>query len=287
MSYGIDATNDQALAGIALADNPNQMDVTLFTDCAQTQSTVPLWLDGGNYYAATASGGAYGTNTAIMLNAFGYTGCSGVISLQTGTTNNATGYAYAATTTNLLAGMPTPSADLITKYEYETLVRTTATIHSNTVRGTYRLGFQNTTSNTAPTRGVFFQFLCDGTTTDTNWMVVFRGAGGTTRVDTGVAVSINTTYRLYLSTEVNSAGTFTTNYKIKNMTTGTNTEGTASPSATNHYPSVSSGIVLDYIGSVIINSKQVTATATSIVLYIDYIGTRIRKPLTREILIAP
>jgi hypothetical protein len=283
MSYGIDAINDQALAGIALADNPNQMDVTLFTDCAQTQSTVPLWLDGSTYYVATANGGAYGTNTAIILNAFGYTGCSGVINLQTGTTSNATGYAYASTNTNLLPGMPTPSTGLITKYEYETAIRLPAAIHSNTVRGTYRLGFQNSITNTAPTRGVFFQFLCDGTTTDTTWRVVFVGSGGTTRVDTGVTVSVNTTYRLYLSTELKSDGTFTTNYKIKNMTTGTNTEGTASPSATNHYPSVST----DYIGSVIINSKQVTTTATSILLYVDYIGTRMRMPLTREILIAP
>jgi hypothetical protein len=284
MSYGIDATNDQALAGIALADNPNQLDVTLFTDCAQTQSTVPLWLDGGNYYVTTASGGALGNNTTIQLNAFGYTACSGAVGLQTGTTNNAIGSASASTSSNLLPGMPVPSSTgLITKYEYETAIRTSTAIHSNTVRGTYRLGFQNSTTNTAPTRGVFFQFLCNGTITDTNWMVVFIGSGGTTRVDTGVTVSTNTTYRLYLSTEVNSDGVFTTNYKIKNMTTGTNTEGTASPSANSHYPTANT----DYIGSVTINSKQVTATASSIVLFVDYIGTRIRRPVSREILIAP
>ena len=284
MSYGIDATNDQALAGIALADNPNQLDVTLFTDCTQTQATVPLWLDGGNYHVSTTSGGALGNNTSIILNAFGYTACSGVINLQTGTTNNSAGVAYAYTSSNLLPGMPTPpSTGLITKYEYETAVRTAATIHSNTVRGTYRLGFKNQIISTAPTRGVFFQFLCDGTTTDTTWRVVFVGSGGTTRVDTGVTVSTNTTYRLYLSTEVNSAGVFTTNYKIKNMTTRTNTEGTASPGSTSHYPSEST----DYMGSAITNSKQVTPTATSIALYVDYIGTRIRRPLAREILIAP
>jgi len=283
MSYGIDATNDQALVSIAHADNPNQMDMTMFTDCTQTQSTVPLWLDGGNYYVTTANGGALGNNTTLILNAFGYTGCSGVINLQTGTTNNATGYAYAASTTNLLPGMPTPPSGLITKYEYEAAVRPASPIHSNTVRGTYRLGFQNSTTNTAPTRGVFFQFLCNGTTTDTNWMVVFIGSGGTTRVDTGVAVTASNTYRMYLSTEVNSAGTYTTSYKIKNMTTGTNTEGTASPSSTTHYPSAST----DYLGSITVNTKQVTATVTSILFYVDYIGTRVRKPLTRDILIAP
>ena len=284
MSYGIDATNDQALAGIALADNPNQLDVTLFTDCTQTQATTPLFLDGGNYYANTGTGGAIGNNTVIILNAFGYTGCSGVISLQTGTTNTAIGFASASTSSNLLPGMPVPSSTgLITKYEYETAIRLPAAIHSNTVRGTYRLGFQDTTSVAAPTRGVFFQFLCNGTITDTNWMVVFIGSGGTTRVDTGVTVSINTTYRLYLSTEVNSDGVFTTNYKIKNMTTGTNTEGTASPSANSHYPTANT----DYIGSATVNSKQVTATASSILLYVDYIGTRIRRPVSREILIAP
>lgn len=283
MSYGIDATNDQALAGIAIADNPNQLDVTLFTDCTQTQATVPLWLDGGNYYVNVASGGSMINNTAALFNAFGYGSCSGVISLATGSTNNATAYIYAATSTNLLPGMPTPSSGLITKYEYETTVRLIGAIHSNTVRGTYRLGFQNSITATAPTRGVFFQYLCDGTTTDTTWKVVFVGSGGSTRVDTGVTVSISSTYRLYLSTEVNSNGTYTTTYKIKNITTGTNTEGTASPSSNTHYPSAST----DYMGSVTINSKQVTATATSISIYVDYIGTRIRRPVSREILIAP
>ena len=318
MSYGIDATNDQALAGIGQTKNPYLEDIIFFTDCTQAQGTTPLWLDGGIYYTNAANGGAVGNNTVLMLNAFGYTACSGVISLQTGTTNNATGYAYSSTAQaiadtygNILyiqfasdpPPLPTTITDfLVEKQEYETAIRTSTAIHSNTVRGAFRLGFQNWSgsapSNTAPTIGKYFEFLCDGTVTDTNWiLVVSGGPSSTLRFDTGVAVSTNTTYRMYLSTEFRSAYDpnildwvyyYIVNYKIKNMTTGTVTEGTV-PSPLD---GIDSGNDQSYfydtnLGSVTMNTKAVTATTTSITLFVDYICTRNRRPVSREILIAP
>ena len=313
MSYGIDATNDQALAGIGQTKNPYLQDIIFFTDCTQAQGTTPLWLDGGIYYTNAANGGAVGNNTAVILNSFGYTACSGVISLQTGTTNNATGYAYSSTGPAIAdtfgsiqyiqtsGTLPTTITDfLVEKQEYETAIRTSTAIHSNTVRGAFRLGFQNWSgsfpSNTAPTLGKYFEFRCDGTVTDTNWILVVAGSS-TLRFDTGVAVSTNTTYRMYLSTEFKSkfdldlfewVTTYIVNYKIKNITTGTVTEGTV-PSPLD---GIDPGIDYTYftatnLGSVTMNTKAVTATTTSIVLFVDYICTRNRRPLSREILIAP
>ena len=291
MSYGIDATNDQALSSMSQTHNPNQLDITTFSDFHQPQTpgTGTSFLDGGSFItvrSATPTGVNITTNSVAALSAFGYTGCSGVMTLSTtAVTSSYTGIVTSSTLiTNLLTGMPTPSSGLITKYEYETLIRTSTPIFADTNRGTYRIGFQNTATNTVPTTGVFFQFLCDGTTTDTNWMIVFISSSGSTRVDTGVAVSTNTTYRMYLSTEVNSGGTYTTKYKIKNMTTGTNTEGTASPSSNTHYPSTT-----EYMAANLVNSRVTSlgASSATVLLFLDYICVRIRKPMTREILIAP
>jgi len=317
MSYGIDATNDQALAGIGQTKNPYLQDIIFFTDCTQAQGTTPFWLDGGIYYCNAANGGSVGNNTLLILNAFGYTACSGVINLQTGTTNNSTGYAYSSTA-RAIAGtygsinimesgsfpppLPTTITDfLVEKQEYETAIRTSTAIHSNSVRGAFRLGFQDWSgtapSDTAPTFGAYFEFRCDGTVTDTNWMLVLAGSISTTRFDTGVAVSTNTTYRMYLSTESRSAYdpdleefvlTYIVNYKIKNITTGTVTEGTV-PSPLDGVDSVNDNqyFTSSNLGSLTMNTKAVTATTTSISLFVDYICTRCRRPLSREILIAP
>jgi hypothetical protein len=86
---------------------------------------------------------------------------------------------------------------------------------------------------------------------------------------------------MYLCVEVNNAGTYTTTYKIKNMNTGTNTEGTTSPTTNARYPAAAT----DYFGAGIVNSKANTSTTTPITLNVDYLGVRIRRPLSREILI--
>ena len=282
MAYGILTINDQVLAATEYTDNSSQLDAIWFTDFnqASTPSTsVPA--QGGMYFGNSANGGSIASNTVVMYNLFGgHTASNGAIQLSTGVTNNSTGYSSIYTHQNILPGIPTPTSGTVTKYEFEILIRTGATIHSNTVRGVYRLGFMNTISNAGASDGVYFEFLCDGTTTDTTWKVVFMNATAE-RNDTAVTVAINTTYRMYLSVEVDSSGTYTTTYKIKNMTTGANTEGTTSPTTNARYPSAAT----DYFGATVVNSKTITATTTNISAYLDYLGVRIRRPLSREILI--
>jgi hypothetical protein len=204
--------------------------------------------------------------------------------------------------------LPTTITDfLVEKQEYETAIRTSTAIHSNSVRGAFRLGFQNWSgsapNSTAPTRGAYFEFRCDGSVTDTNWMLVLAGSSiggafGTIRLDTGVAVSTNTTYRMYLSTESRSVydpvleyhvPTYIVNYKIKNITTGTVTEVTVLSPIDGSDPLNDSAYFTSdtNLASLTMNTKAVTATTTSISLLVDYICTRCRRPLSREILIAP
>jgi hypothetical protein len=282
MAYGILTINDQVLAATEYTTNSSQLDTIWFTDFNQyaTPSTsVPA--EGGMYFCNSANGGSINSNVTPILNPFGgHTAANGAIQLSTGTTSNSTGYGSIYTHQNILPGIPTPTSGLVTKYEFECLLRMTSLIHSNSVRGVYRLGFMNSISNAASSDGVYFEFLCNGTTTDTTWKVVFMNTTAE-RNDTTVTVAANTTYRMYLSVEVDSSGIYTTTYKIKNITTGTNTEGTTSPTTNARYPSGAT----DYFGVTVLNSKTVTATTTSVPVILDYLGVRIRRPLFREILI--
>jgi hypothetical protein len=281
MAYGVSNKNEYTLKHMSQANNPNQMDMLWFTDFHQgITPTTAIYAEGGVFMLQSANGGALSNNNTAILTAFGITAASGTVQLQTGTTSNSTGYGSIYTHQNILPGIPTPTSGLVTKYEFECLLRTTSPIHSNSVRGVYRLGFMNSISNAASSEGVYFEFLCDGTTTDTTWKVVFMNTTAE-RNDTTVTVAVNTTYRMYLSVEVDSSGIYTTTYKIKNMTTGTNTEGTTSPTTNARYPSGAT----DYFGVTVLNSKTVTATATSVLAVLDYLGVRIRRPLFREILI--
>jgi len=282
MAYGVQSINEQVLIGSSQTENPTQLDTIIFTDFHSVtipSSTSPA--QGGVFYANAANGGALTSNTTAHFTAFGITAASGVVSLSTGTTSNATGYSSIYTSNNILPGLPTPSNGLATKYEYEALIRTDSAIHTNAVRGYYRMGFGNSISNADQSDGVYFEFICNGTTTDTTWNVVFKKDGTQERVDTTVTVAASKTYRMYLCVEVSSAGTYTTTYKIKNLTDNTNTENTAAPSTTARYPTAAT----DYMGAIITNSKTVTATVTATLLFVDYIGVRLRRPVAREILI--
>jgi hypothetical protein len=137
-------------------------------------------------------------------------------------------------------------------------------------------------TTTLLTTGVWVEYLTDGTTNDTTFWIAWASAGNAKqRSDTGVTVSANTTYRIYLSIEVNTAGTCTTTYKIKNITTGTNTEGTPSPANASRNPTNSgSGMA-----AAVAIGRQTDTTATAILLDVDYVGVRIRKPIAREILL--
>jgi hypothetical protein len=282
MAYGVQSINEQVLIGSSQTENPTQLDTIIFTDfhSATTPSTTSP-AQGGVIYANASNGGALTNNTTAHFTAFGITAASGVVSLSTGTTSNATGYSALYTSNNILPGLPTPSSGLVTKYEFEAMIRTDSAIHSDAVRGFYRMGFGNSITNANQSDGVYFEFLCNGTTTDTTWNIVFIKDTTQERVNTTVTVSASKTYRMYLCVEVNPSGTYTTTYKIKNLTDNTNTENTASPSTTARYPTAAD----DYMGAFMTNSKTVTATATARLIFVDYIGVRLRRPVAREILI--
>jgi hypothetical protein len=283
MAYGVNSINEQILIGSSQTENPTQLDTIIFTDFHSVSvPSTTVTAQGGVLYANSANGGALTSNTTAHFTAFGVTAASGVVSLSTGTSSNNTGYASIYTSNNILPGLPTPGTGLVTIYEYEVLLRTDTTIHDNTVRGFYRMGFGNSITNADQSDGVYFEFLYNGTTNDTTWHVAFRKDAGTIdRVDTTVTVAASKTYRMYLSVQANSDGTYTTTYKIKNLTDNTNTEGTATPTTTARIPTAAG----DYMGGFITNSKTVTTTATARLIFLDYIGIRIRRPVAREILI--
>ncbi len=285
MAYGSYSINDFVLPGVAQSENSTQLDNIIFTDFNQgvaPSGTIPA--QGGIIYATTANGGAITNNTQAHIEAFGITACSGVISISTGTTSNTTGYTTVYTSPLIVPGLSTPGSGKISKYEVEALIRTDSTIHGDsptTNRGFYRFGWQSGITNTVSADGVYFEFLCDGTTTDTTWNIVFRKDGTQSRANTTLAVSASKTYRLYLSVEIDAAGTATTTYKVKNVTDNTSAEGTASPSSSSHYPTGSA----DYMGMVMTNSKITTTSTTARLLFIDYMGCRVRRELNREILL--
>lgn len=284
MAYSAKSINDYVLPAVAQSENSSQLDTIIFCDFHQgstPSATVPS--QGGVIYSSTGNGGAITNNTQAHIEAFGITACSGVISLSTGTTSNATGFAAQSITTFTIPGFQTPSSGKISKYEAEVLLRTDSTIHGNsptTNRGFYRFGFISATSGT-PADGVYFEFLCDGTTTDTTWNIVFRKDSVQSRADTTVTVSASKTYRLYLCIEVNSSGTLTTTYNVRNVTDSSGASGTASPSLSSHYPTGNA----DFMGLVLTNSKITTTSTTARLIFVDYMGCRIRRELNREILL--
>lgn len=282
MAYGVQSINEYVLPGSATTENTTQLDTLFFTDFHQAtgpSSTSPA--QGGVFYGNSANGGGISNNASATFEAFGVANSSGVISLTTGTTNNSTGYANVYTSAFIIPGITAPGTGLVTKYEAEALIRTDATIHSNAVRGIYRFGLMNSVSNTQSADGVYYEFQCNGTTNDTTWNIVFRKDNSEERVNTTLAVSANKTYRLYLCVEVATNGTLTTTYKAKNVTDSTSAESTATPSNLARYPTGSA----DYMGLGLINQKTTTSTTTSVALFADYMGLRIRRPVTREILL--
>jgi hypothetical protein len=290
MAYGVQSPNQQSLKPVSRLQNKNQYDTFYFSDFHENATIT--YREGGVMTFFAANGAATTTNPTNGLTGFGITACSGTVQMSTGSTSNTTGYVGVATglsstiSANLLGGLQTPSSSsLVSKYEIETMIRTDSTIFNSgvTLSGTVIFGFTDDLSFADPSIGVWLEYLTDGTTNDTTFQVAWKTSGNTKqRSNTGVTFSANTVYRLYLSSEVNTAGTFTTTYKIKNMTTGANTEGTASPATANRNPS--DGTI--GIAPVLMMSKRGgTSYATPILMWVDYFAVRIRKPISREILL--
>jgi hypothetical protein len=260
-----------------------QVDNLFFSDfihSATTSATVPC--SGGVFYTPTNTGGTITTNSTTDYAAFGVDNAVGVLRLTTGTTNNNTAYAAVQTAVGILSGIPTPTTGFVTKYEWECTLETDSTVFGAARNGSIRFGMMSGTSATAPADGVYFEFLYDGSTNDTTWNVVFRKDNAQERVNTTMTFAASKTYRLYMSVEKNTGGTYTTTYKVKNVTDNTETNGTAAPSvAATYYPAASG----DYMGIVLNCAKAGTATANSTFILVDYVMARIRRKLFREMVI--
>jgi hypothetical protein len=285
VAYGVQSQNQQSIKPVSRTQNKNQYDAFYFTDF--TYAAQALYVDGGAF--TTQASGALTVNPTAGVTAFGVTACSGIVQLSTSTTSNATNaasvaFGYNNAGYNLLCGIQTPSSSsLVSKYEIETLIRTDSPIFNSgvTLGGFIHCGFKDSITNASLFRGVFFEYLTDGTTNDTTfWVRVSSLSNGSERTNTGVTLSANTTYRLYLSLEAFAGGTYGIGYKIKNTTTGTNTEGTITPT-TNRVPTATS----DTMAAVVGIGRQTNTTTTAINIWVDYMGVRIRKPIAREILL--
>lgn len=297
MAYSIRSINENVLDGSINNDNPNQLDFTCFTDFMQLAApTNALSMSGGGFASTTGNGGTATFTSAAFAAYQGFISGSikdgsGVVNFNTGSTSNSTGYISHGTSMNILPGIPTPGSGLITKYEAECgIVLQSIPDLIATTSGAYRFGFMNSNANTEPTDGIYLEFESDSASLpgDTTWNLVIRKDGTGERINTGVVVDETTetglAYRLYLCVERDSSGTISITYKIKNRTFGvteTNTEVTTTASNTAYYPSAST----DYMGVNLIVTKLTDVRASASVLYCDYIGCRIRRPLEREILI--
>lgn len=260
-----------------------QMDNIFFSDFIHSATSSALTpLSGGVLYTPVANGGAITTNSTTDFAAVGVNNSNGVIRLTTGATNNATGYAAITTANGLIPGIPTPTNGYITKYEWECLIETDSTVFGAARNGNIRFGLMSSNTNTAPADGVYFEFLYDGTTNDTTWNVVFRKDNVQERVNTTVTFSASTLYRFYMCVEKDTSGTFTTTYKLKNVTTGVETTGTPAPSVPATYYPAAAG---DYMGISLVCSKAGTATTNSTFILADYITARIRRKLFRDMVI--
>jgi len=289
MAYGVQSLNQQSIKPVSRTQNKNQYDAFYFTDFTHGLQTT--YVDGGVFTTNTSNSGAVTVNPTSGLTGFGITACSGTVQLSTSTASNANSAASVALghnngSFNLLCGIQTPSSSsLVSKYEIETLIRTGSSIFSSaaSLGGFIHCGFKDSLTNTLLNRGVHFEYLTDGTTNDTTfWVKVESLSNGEERTDTGVTVSANTTYRLYLSLEAFTGSTYSIVYKIKNMTTGTIAEGTITPTA-NRVPTGTG--TSDGMAAVVGIGRQTNTTTTAINIWVDYMGVRIRKPIAREILL--
>jgi hypothetical protein len=293
MAYSAISSNDPILLNTSQSENPNQLDLLYFTDFVQgvaTSNDGP-GIDGSPFYLNHLFSTI--TRSAANTTEYGQSNGHGVLSMD-GTSNQG---AYQLIQTNVrhIPGLVQPSSGLKTKYEAETAIFVTNNIYGSAVQyGYFRFGFAN--SATAPSDGVYFEFWVNGvfdpglghyidsTPINTTWNIVWIKDGTSSSYDTGVLVEFQKIYQLYLGIEQDSSGNFVTNYSINNKTDSIKTSGTASPSSNSHYPTGTA----DYMSPFWINygiGAGAGYPSVSPKILMDYIGARIRRPLTREILL--
>lgn len=292
MAYSAQSVNDYVLFNNNQNENPNQLDSIYFCDFVQQASPTSSGpgTDGSPFSFTTVSTTI--NRSAAQSTAYGITAGHGLINIAT--TALVGGLAVLESNSASIPGLTAPSSGLITKYECETSFLFQNIYTPDESYGYVRFGFMN--SATTPADGVYFQFWVNGvldpiegyyiddSPLNTTWNIVWEKDDNFSSFDTGITVSSNKIYQLYLGIEVNSSGNFTTTYKVVNKTDGTSASGTASPSSNTHYPS---GIT-DYMKPSWINSSignGINDDGLFPTFVMDYIGARIRRPLNREILL--
>jgi hypothetical protein len=293
MAYSATSLNVPILANTSQSENPNQLDLLYFTDFVQgvAASSLGSGIDGSPFYLDQETSTI--TRNAANTTEYGQSNGHGVLSMD-GTSND---IAYQIIQTNgiHIPGLVQPSSGLKTKYEAETAIFVTNNIYGSAVQyGYFRFGFVDYPP--APSDGVYFEFwvngvfdtglgyFIDSTPINTTWNIVWIKDGTSSSYDTGVLVEFQKIYQLYLGIEQDSSGNFTTTYSINNKTDSVKTSGTASPSSNSHYPTGTA----DYMSPFWINSGIGAGAgypSVSPKILMDYIGARIRRPLTREILL--
>jgi hypothetical protein len=293
MAYSATSLNVPILANTSQSENPNQLDLLYFADFAQAVAAANngAGIDGTPFYlshlSSTIIRNAANTTEYGQSNGHGVLSMDGTISMS----------AFQIIQTNgiHIPGLVQPSSGLKTKYEAETAIFVTNNIYGSAVQyGYFRFGFANSASS--PSDGVYFEFwvngvfdseegyFIDSTPINTTWNIVWIKDGTSSSYDTGVLVEFQKIYQLYLGIEQDSSGNFVTNYSINNKTDSIKTSGTASPSSNSHYPTGTA----DYMTPFWINygiGAGAGYPSVSPKILMDYIGARIRRPLTREILL--
>ena len=294
MAYSATSSNVPILTNTSQSENPNQLDLLYFADFTQAVATTNNGpgIDGTPFYLNHLSSTI--TRSAANTTEYGQSNGHGVLSMDG--TSNAGAYQVIQTSGIHTPGLVQPSSGLITKYEAETAIFVTNNIYgSGSQYGYFRFGFAN--SATSPSDGVYFQFWVNGVNDplegyfvddapiNTTWNIIWIKDGtNVSSYDTGVLVEFQKIYQLYLGIEQNAAGNFTTTYSINNKTDSVKTSGTASPSSNSHYPTGTA----DYMSPFWINygiGAGAGYPGISPKILMDYIGARIRRPLTREILL--
>lgn len=292
MAYSAQSVNDYVLFNNNQSESPNQLDAIYFCDFIQqaTPASVGPGTDGSPFAFTTVSTTL--ARSSAQSTAYGITAGHGFVNI---TANPVQGsLAVLETNSTSIPGLTAPSAGLLCKYECETSFLFQNVYTPDESYGYVRFGFMN--SATTPNDGVYFQFWVNGifdplegyyvddVPLNTTWNIVWEKDNILSSFDTGITVSSDKVYQLYLKIEVNSSGNFTTTYKVVNKTDGISASGTASPSSNTHYPSD----IADYMKPSWINSgigPGINDDGLHPTFVMDYIGARIRRPLTREILL--
>ena len=257
-----------------------QLDYIAFNDFESQILSASAASNGGVWALGNANGGSATVGSTTQITNFGYEKCYGVATISTGTTNNLTGYSGVVMQSNLLPGIVLPTTGFVSRYDYEILWRTDSTTHADASQVYYRAGFSNTWTNATPTDGIYFEFAgLTAAQADTQWQIVFTNGGSSERFSTGVTMAASKTYKMDLSVERSTAGTVTTSYTVTNVTDNFTSTNTATPG---NSARLITGTT-DYVTPGCSINKTGSATTTSRLIQLDYIGARLRRPIQRPI----